>query len=85
MLNSIVWSDRNKGLWILDSLTASRDPKLLKRLRKEAGTSLVEMCAWKGWGHAFPACQILRRVMGMADDGDPLSREATLERARFMH
>jgi len=85
MLNSIVWSDRNKGLWILDSLTAARDPRLLKSLRKEAGSSLVEMCAWKDWGHAFPACQILRRVMGMPDDVDPLSRQATLEHARSMH
>ena len=84
MLNSIVWSDRNKGLWILDSLTAARDPRLLKSLRKEAGSSLVEMCAWKDWGHAFPACQILRRVMGMPDDADPLSRQAALERARSM-
>jgi hypothetical protein len=85
LLNSIVWTDRNKGLWILDSLTAARDARLLRSLRKEAGASLVEMCAWKGWGHALPACQILRRVLGMPDDLDPLSRQATLERARSMH
>ena len=85
LLNSIVWTDRNKGLFILDSLTAAREPRLLESLRKEAQASLVEMCAWKGWGHAFPACQILRRVMGMPDDGDPQSRQATLDRARSMH
>jgi hypothetical protein len=84
LLNSIVWTDRNKGLFILDSLTAARDPRLLESLRKEARGSLVEMCAWKGWGHAFPACQILRRVMGMPDDADPQSRQATLDRARSM-
>ena len=70
---------------ILDLLTAARDSRLLKSLSKEAQASLVEMCAWKDWGHAFPACQILRRVMEMPDDVDPLSRQATLERARSMH
>jgi hypothetical protein len=85
MINSIVWTDRNKGLFILNSLTAARDARLLKSLRQEARASLVEMCAWKGGGHASPACQILRRVMGMPDDGDPQSRQTTLDRARSMH
>jgi hypothetical protein len=84
LLNSIVWTDRNKGLWMLSSLTAARDARLLISARNEARASLVEMCAWKDWGHAFPACQILRRVMGMPDDADPLSRQAALERARSM-
>ena len=81
MLNSIVWSDRNKGLFILDALTETRDPQLMRDLRERALVSLIDMCRWKGWGHASSACLILQRVGGLPDQPRPDSRERTIARA----
>ena len=78
MLNSIVWSDRNKALGVLVALTETREARLLEQLRTNALDSLTEMCAWKHWGHAEPACSILRRIVGLPDDTDPSSRSSTL-------
>jgi hypothetical protein len=36
MANSLTWTDRNKGMLVLMSLTQSRDKKLLDQLKKEA-------------------------------------------------
>jgi len=80
MLNSIVWSDRNKSLAVLVSLTEGRDPELLATLRASSVSSLKEMCAWTHWGHAEPACLILQRIAGLPDDRDKRSRDLTLAR-----
>jgi hypothetical protein len=59
-LKSDKWVDRNKGGWLLINLTESRDPQLLKQLRKEAMDALVEMARWQSVGHASFA----RRLLG---------------------
>jgi hypothetical protein len=68
MLDSLVWSDRNKGLALLSSLTASRDPVLMADLRERSMPSLIEMCGWSLWGHASSSCLILQRVHGLPDN-----------------
>ncbi len=68
MLNSIIWSDRNKALMVLLTLTESRDPRVLKRLHQTALPSLVEMARWKSRGHATPAYILLGRVAGLSDE-----------------
>jgi hypothetical protein len=81
LLDSIIWSDRNKGLGVMAQLTAGRDRELLDRLRETSLDSLIEMCRWQHWGHAEPACLILQRVTGLPDDTDERSRNVTLARA----
>jgi len=47
MLNSIVWTDRNKSAFALSQLTEKRDPVILAELRQQALHSLIEMARWK--------------------------------------
>jgi hypothetical protein len=68
MINSLVWTDRNKGLFVLASLTQQRDSIFLQQLRKEALPSLMEMAQWKAPGHAGPAYFILGRMAGYDDE-----------------
>lgn len=66
LVRSGVWSDRNKGLMVLMGLTASRDPKLLERLRAEAYDALAETARWPGaWKQAGRL--ILGRMAGLTD------------------
>ena len=68
MLNSGSWSDRNKGGWVLESLTKGRDPKLLAQLRSEALTSLIEMARWHSAGHAYTLRVLLGRIAGIEEE-----------------
>jgi len=43
MLRSLDWTDRNKALFLLDPITAARDPKALESLRRQA-PSLSARC-----------------------------------------
>jgi hypothetical protein len=52
MLNSIVWTDRNKSSFALCRLTDTRDAAVLSMLRERALPSLVEMSRWKSPGHS---------------------------------
>jgi hypothetical protein len=67
LLKSDKWVDRNKAGWLLINLTESRDPKLLKQLRKEAMDSLVEMARWHFAGHASFARRLLGRIAGIKE------------------
>ena len=67
LLNSMVWTDRNKALFALSSMTEKRDKKLLAMLRDRALKSLVEMARWKIPGYAGGAIVILGRIGGMTD------------------
>lgn len=67
-LQSAQWTDRNKAVFVLLPLTASREPALLERLRCESLPSLVEMARWANPGHALPAYLVLARVIGVSDD-----------------
>jgi len=67
LLNSLVWSDRNKAGWALMELTTSRDPALLADLRQRAMLALIEMAQWKNLGHAESYCVILGRIAGLPE------------------
>lgn len=64
MLNSGVWTDRNKASFLVETLTQSRNPRLLAELRVRALASLIEMARWDN-GHAVPARIILGRIAGI--------------------
>lgn len=66
MLWSGVWSDRNKASGLFWILTASRDPKLLSRLRTEAFDALVEIALWDP-DRALAPRMILGRIAGIPD------------------
>ncbi len=68
MLNSCIWTDRNKSAGALSELTKGRDPAILTELRLHALPSLAEMARWKSLGHATFSLWILGRLGGLTDD-----------------
>lgn len=66
MLDSPVWTDRNKATAVLVSLSETRDARLLQLLRDESLPALYEMALWHT-GHAIPAVLILGRMAGLED------------------
>jgi len=64
MLNSGLWTDRNKAGQLLMALTRSRNPQLLDRLRRQALPSLVEMARWQDSSHAQAYRELLGRIAG---------------------
>lgn len=67
MIGSGVWTDRNKGSFVLMELTKSRDPKILNAIQSRAMDALQEMAAWHDTGHAMAAQLILGRIAGKTD------------------
>jgi hypothetical protein len=65
LLNSGVWTDRNKSAELLSVLTAHRDPRLLMCLREQALKSLIEIARWSYLGHANSAQLMLGRIAGI--------------------
>jgi 2',3'-cyclic-nucleotide 2'-phosphodiesterase (5'-nucleotidase family) len=87
MLNSIVWSDRNKAAAVLVSLTASRSAQVLAQLQEKALPALVEMARWKSSAHAMGSYLLLGRIAGMEENAIWQSwtrgeREGVISRAR---
>jgi hypothetical protein len=68
MLNSGIWTDRNKGILLLEGLTAARDPALLAKIRSVSLDSLIEMASWRRSGHSGSARLVLGRVAGLPED-----------------
>ena len=68
MLNSGTWKDRNKGAYLISSLTIPREPRLLRLLGLEASDSLLEMARWSEYGHAQNSRVILGRIAGLKED-----------------
>ena len=68
MLNSGSWTDRNKGLFLLDALSSGRDPALLAELQTRAMDSLIEMAKWRDTGHAYTARILLGRIAGIPEE-----------------
>jgi len=67
MLNSGIWTDRNKGAMVLERLTVSRNPVVLAQLRTMALDSLIEMTLWRAASHAYFARMLLGRVAGIPE------------------
>ena len=84
MLNSIVWTDRNKSSYALYQLTQKRNPAVLSMLREHALPSLIEMSRWKSPGHAYRPFFLLGRTGNLSKDEiqkywDSDNREALIE------
>jgi hypothetical protein len=87
LLNSPVWTDRNKASLALMGLSERRDPRLLRQLQREAMPALIDMARWKNEGHATPAVMILGRIAGQSEDAingarTRSEREAIISAAR---
>ncbi len=67
MLNSIVWTDRNKAVMALLNLTESRPERILTLIRQRAMPSLAEMARWKSLSHAIGPYMLLSRAAGLPD------------------
>ena len=67
MLNSIVWTDRNKAVMELLNLTESRQENVLSLIRERALPSLAEMARWRSLKHALGPYILLGRVAGMSE------------------
>jgi hypothetical protein len=65
MLNSGIWTDRNKGAAVVMELTRTRRPQFLQQIRTAALYSLIEMAAWKD--HAYYSRLILGRIIGIPE------------------
>ncbi|MGA2589822.1 MAG: hypothetical protein ABSH32_07915 [Bryobacteraceae bacterium] len=61
------WTDRNKASLLLEVLTRSRDPKLLRDLRAQALDPLLEMARWRSGAHAYAARMMLGRCAGIEE------------------
>jgi hypothetical protein len=68
LLNSLVWTDRNKSSNALLEITFNRDPAVLAEIRAKALLSLVEMARWKAIAHAQASLFLLGRIGGMSED-----------------
>jgi hypothetical protein len=67
MLNSVVWSDRNKAVMALVNLTDDRPEKVLSLVRERAMESLADMARWQSLPHAIGAYTLLGRVAGLTE------------------
>lgn len=67
MLNSGIWSNRNKAGGLLVELSRRRAPQLLAALRARALGSLLEMARWRA-PHAFEARVLLGRMAGIEEE-----------------
>ena len=68
LLNSPIWSDRNKAIFVLFPLTSHRDHQLLGLLRKQALPALAEMAHWHEPGHSQGAFIVLGRIGGLSEE-----------------
>jgi hypothetical protein len=89
LLDSLVWTDRNKAAGALNALSRNRDRQLLATLAREAIASLVEMARWKSKNHAEDAFTILGRIARVSDDAirawDTGERETVIAAALNRH
>jgi hypothetical protein len=68
ILFSDSWTDRNKASLLLDALTQSRNPEVLREVCAAAREPLLEMAQWRSAGHAASARSILGRCAGIPED-----------------
>lgn len=68
MIQSGIWTDRNKASFVLLELTRARDPKLLNELRNQALDALIEMAEWRDTSHASSARILLGRIAGIPEE-----------------
>ena len=65
LLNSGLYTDRSKAYPLLEIITSTRDPELLRRLRSECLPSLIEIARWQHQGYARLSLLMLGRIAGI--------------------
>src|SRR5262249_50892368 len=67
LMNSLVWSDLNKGSFALFAVTAGAHPDTaaLALVRRRALHPLIDMARWTDGGHAQLPFMLLGRVIGL--------------------
>lgn len=68
MMNSIAWTDRNKGSAVLLSLTEKKDEAIIKEIKEQALIPICQMANWKNPGHAMMGYLLLGRITGYSDE-----------------
>jgi hypothetical protein len=64
LLNSGFYSDRNKASLLLETITSTRDPVLLRQMRSQCLPSLIEMARWP-YPLSRPFLVMLGRIAGI--------------------
>jgi hypothetical protein len=67
LLNSIVWSDRERAAEALVEFTENRNSAALSQIRERALPSVIEMARWKTLAHALPAFILAGRIAGLSE------------------
>jgi hypothetical protein len=67
LLASGSWTDHNKVVFLLATLTMTHRADLLLQLRSQALDPLEEMARWRSRGHAYPARMIVGRIAGIEE------------------
>lgn len=67
MLNSLVWTDRNKAVMALVNLTDQRPERTMNLIRERALLSLVEMARFHSLSHAIGPFMLVGRLAGLSD------------------
>jgi hypothetical protein len=85
MINSVVYSDRTKGMTVLGPLSKGRRPEALDALRERALPALIEMSRWNYFRHNVVPYEVLGRVVGLSEEEIDRTmdagREETIARA----
>ncbi|HUC79337.1 MAG TPA: HEAT repeat domain-containing protein [Flavisolibacter sp.] len=68
LLHSVHWTDRNKALFCLMTLTGNKDEALYPALKANAVPALLQMSQWHSKSHAFMPYMILGRLLGVEDE-----------------
>jgi hypothetical protein len=68
MLDSVVWTDRNKASFVLERLTRGSSSELLVLLRERSLPDLSDIARWKSEGHGLVGGLILGRIAGWSDE-----------------
>ena len=68
MMNSIVWTDWNKGSAVLLSLTEKKDEAIIKKIKEQALIPICQMANWKNPGHSMMGYLLLGRITGYSDE-----------------
>lgn len=64
LMNSPIWTDRNKASMLLEQISRTRVRAILDRMQAKSREAFVEMARWKS-PHRQAAVQILARIGGM--------------------
>ena len=68
MLRSLTWTDRNKAMFLLDAVTAAREPNTIESLRRQAIEPLRQMSRWTYWDHASMSLVLLGRIAEIPEE-----------------